>query len=77
MVKCYAENEHSSVETSARLVVLDKAIVQDKPQFEEELQDIEAREGQPISVEVVAPNANRIMWYKNGERIRVSFIENF
>ncbi|KAI1702784.1 immunoglobulin domain-containing protein [Ditylenchus destructor] len=72
VVKCYAENEHSSVETSARLVVLDKAIVQDKPQFEEELQDIEAREGQPISVEVVAPNANRIMWYKNGERIRPS-----
>lgn len=40
--------------------------------FTQNLEEIlEIREGEPIKAQVIAPKSERIMWYRNGERVKV------
>lgn len=75
-MKCRAANASGTIETQGQLIVVEQATIKAAPQFEKPLDNlIKGREGEPLRANVVAPQAEAIKWYRNGERLKVGLIK--
>ncbi|KAE9550266.1 hypothetical protein FO519_006527 [Halicephalobus sp. NKZ332] len=64
-----ASNNIETIEKKALLIVTEKPREEDKPQFTDQLKDIEAELGKPLSVDVIALNEPKFKWMLNGQEL--------